>query len=215
MRSILKHFPCAPSPPRLAPVILACFTLSPEKASSAGTDTAQGCSPRPGGLKVLRKDGTHIWKCRTEAPQTPVAGCWVEQGICAVLAVLQRCPRPSLLAPCSLCCSDTTSEAEAVLELHEKKLPTSSVATPVLLQMGPARANTLLQSQTTSGFLPGCRSSLSPCATPLVPCHLSVCNPLALLGAVCPRAFVAAIAPVGIIFSFLLSDTGCSHNKTH
>lgn len=63
-------------------------------------------------------------------------------------------------------------------------------------------------------LLPGCRSSLSPCATPLVPCHLSISNPLALLGAVCPRAFVAAIAPVGIIFSFLLSDTGCGHNKT-
>lgn len=139
-----------------------------------------------------------------------------------------------------------TSEAETVLELHEKKRPTSSVAMPVLLQMGPARANTFLlpqpslQSQTTSGYQrqerahggemqdvqgaaqgngtpasPWVQIPLSPCATPLVPCHLSVCTAPALLGAVCPRALVAATAPVRIVFSFLLSDTGCGHNKTH
>lgn len=63
--------------------------------------------------------------------------------------------------------------------------------------------------------LPGCTSSPSPCAAPLVPHHFSTRPALALLVAVCPRVLVAAIGPVWITLSFIPSDTGCGHNKTH
>lgn len=54
-----------------------------------------------------------------------------------------------------------------------------------------------------------------PSAAPLVPHHFSTHSALALLAAVCPHVLVTAIEPVWITFSFIPSDTGCGHNKTH
>lgn len=64
-------------------------------------------------------------------------------------------------------------------------------------------------------LLPGCRFSLSLSAALLVRYRFSACATLALLAAACPRVLVAAVEPVQIAFSFIPSDTGCGHNKTH
>lgn len=63
--------------------------------------------------------------------------------------------------------------------------------------------------------LPGCGSSLSPRAAPVVPHHFSTRAALALLVAVCPRVLVTALDSIWITWSFIPSDTGCGHNKTH
>ena len=154
--TVLKHFPHEPIPPWLAPAILTCFTLCPEKASHLGDTQPRGCSPGLEGLKMLWLDGTRIWKCGAETKQTHFTGCWAVGGSSRDLCGCQQsCSavqgHPSwLLALFATLIS--VSEAEAVLELHEKKCPAPSVATPGFLQMCPAKANTLLQSETTSGY---------------------------------------------------------------
>lgn len=64
-------------------------------------------------------------------------------------------------------------------------------------------------------LLPGSRSSPSSSAALLIRYRSSACATLALLAAACPRVLVTAVEPVQIAFSFIPSDTGCGHNKTH
>lgn len=175
---------------------------------------------------MLRLDGTCTWKCGAETKQTHSTGCWAKQGSVWLPVVLQCCPRPSLLAPRSL--PALISVSEAGLELPEQKCP--CWATLVLPEMCPK--GTLLQPQATSGsWNCVCAQGRSwdvpcvaqdnrnpqsvPCAAPLVPHHFSTHSALALLVAVCPHVLVTAIEPVWISFSFIPSDTGCGHNKTH
>lgn len=54
-----------------------------------------------------------------------------------------------------------------------------------------------------------------PCAALLLRYHFSACTSPALLAAACPHVLVTAREPVQITFSFIPSDTGCGHNKTH
>lgn len=103
-----------------------------------------GCCPGLKRLKMFRLDGTCTWKCGAETKQTHSTGCWAKQGSVWLPAVLQCCPRPSLLAPRSL--PALISVSEAGLELPEQKCP--CWATLVLPEMCPK--GTLLQPQATS-----------------------------------------------------------------
>lgn len=111
------------------------------KSLSSGTDAARGCSPGPEGLKILRLGGSHTWKCRAETKQTHFTKCWAvagsSRGPCSCLRSCSAARgHPSwLLALFATLIS--VSQAEGVLELHEKKRPVPSVAALVFPRLCP------------------------------------------------------------------------------
>lgn len=57
--------------------------------------------------------------------------------------------------------------------------------------------------------------STSPSPAPPRLSHFPACAALALLAAACPCVLVTATEPIQITSSFIPSDTGCGHNRTH
>lgn len=210
------------------------------KSPSSGTDTAQGLLSWTGGSEDTQAGWDlylEVWgRDQTNSFHRMLGWGLVNQRICVVACSTAQGHSSWLLAliPTPI----SVSEAEAVLKPHEKKHLVPSAATLVFLQMGPAKANTVPQSQALSGYRHrGCahRGEMLGCAT----CSKGATgSPSSILGAdparppahpiplLCLRypGFASgclSLCPchchrvVQITFSFIPCDTGCGHNKTH